>query len=96
MDIHVDGEGYLLDRAEWTPSIAEEIARRDGYEISDEQWKFINAAREMYEANAVVPPIRKFAKAMEVDAKYLYELFPKGPMKMICKVGGLPKPTGCV
>jgi len=43
-----------------------------------------------------VPPIRKFAKAMEVDAKYLYELFPKGPMKMICKVGGLPKPTGCV
>jgi TusE/DsrC/DsvC family sulfur relay protein len=96
MDIHVDGEGYLLDRAEWTPAIAEEIARRDGYEISEERWKYINAAREMYEANAVVPPIRKFAKAMEVEAKYLYELFPKGPMKMICKVGGLPKPTGCV
>ena len=96
MDINVDGEGYLLDRSEWSPAIAEEIARRDGYTLSDEHWKFINAARELYKANAVVPPIRKFAKAMEVEAKYLYELFPKGPMKMICKVGGLPKPTGCV
>ena len=96
MEINVDGEGYLVDRSDWTPEVASEIARRDGYEISEEHWKFINAAREMYDENAVVPPIRKFAKAMEVDAKYLYELFPKGPMKMICKVGGLPKPTGCV
>jgi len=96
MDINVDGEGYLVDREEWNEAIAAEIAKRDGYEISDEHWKFINAARDMYERTAVVPPIRKFAKAMEVDAKYLYQLFPKGPMKMICKVGGLPKPTGCV
>jgi dissimilatory sulfite reductase related protein len=96
VEINVDGEGYLVNREEWRAEIAEEIAQRDGYAISEEHWKYINAAREMYEQNAVVPPIRKFAKAMEVDAKYLYELFPKGPMKMICKVGGLPKPTGCV
>jgi len=96
MNINVDSEGYLVDRGDWTPEVASEIARRDGYDVSQEHWKLINSAREMYEENAVVPPIRKFAKAMEVDAKYLYELFPKGPMKMICKVGGLPKPTGCV
>lgn len=96
MNINVDGEGYLVDRSDWSPQVATEIAKRDGYDISEEQWKFINAARDMYDENAVVPPIRKFAKAMEVDAKHLYELFPKGPMKMICKVGGLPKPTGCV
>jgi tRNA 2-thiouridine synthesizing protein E len=96
MNINVDGEGYLVDRGDWTPEVATEIAKRDGYDISEERWKFINSARDMYDENAVVPPIRKFAKAMEVDAKYLYELFPKGPMKMICKVGGLPKPTGCV
>lgn len=96
MDIKVDGEGFLIDRDDWNEEVAAEIARRDGYEITDEHWKYIHTAREMYEKSAVVPPIRKFAKAMDVNAKYLYELFPKGPMKMICKVGGLPKPTGCV
>jgi tRNA 2-thiouridine synthesizing protein E len=96
MEINVDGEGFLVDRNDWNEEVAAEIARRDGYDLSEEQWKFIRAAREIYERTAVVPPIRKFAKAMEVDAKYLYQLFPKGPMKMICKVGGLPKPTGCV
>jgi tRNA 2-thiouridine synthesizing protein E len=43
-----------------------------------------------------VPPIRKFAKKVGVDSKQLYDVFKKGPMKLICKWGALPKPTGCV
>jgi len=31
-----------------------------------------------------------------VDSKHLYDVFKKGPMKLICKWGALPKPTGCV
>ena len=30
------------------------------------------------------------------NSTYLYELFPYGPAKQACKIGGLPKPTGCV
>jgi tRNA 2-thiouridine synthesizing protein E len=50
----------------------------------------------MYDDNGVVPPIRKFAKEMGVTTNDLYSVFKKGPMKLICKWGGLPKPTGCV
>ncbi len=96
MDFETDGEGYLRNRSEWTPEIAREIARRDGRELTDEIMKYINAAREMYDRNGTVPPIRRFTKDMGVDKKQLFQVFETGPMKIICKWGGLPKPTGCV
>ena len=98
MNIDTDLEGYLVDRNDWTPEVAAEIAQRDGYELTEEHWSYINAAREIYEKEGTVPPVRQFAKrfGLSRNAKELYDLFPKGPMKMICKLGGLPKPTGCV
>lgn len=96
MDVALDSEGFLVDRDEWSEEIAREMATNDGYEMTDEIMGFVVAARDMFEEDAVVPPIRKFAKKMGVDSKHLYNVFKKGPMKMICKWGGLPKPTGCV
>ena len=63
---------------------------------TDASRAFINQARAMYEQDGVVPPLRIFAKKQGVTTKDLYEVFKKGPMKLICKWGGLPKPTGCV
>jgi tRNA 2-thiouridine synthesizing protein E len=96
MDVALDSEGFLLDRDDWSEEVARELATRDGYEMTDEMMGFVTAARDMFEEDAVVPPIRKFAKKMGVDSKHLYDVFKKGPMKVICKWGGLPKPTGCV
>ena len=31
-----------------------------------------------------------------VPVKELYQLFPKGPAKLAAKVGGIPKPKGCI
>ena len=96
MDVKVDGEGFLVDRDDWSEEVARELAKRDGMEVTDQIMGFINEARRMYDENGVVPPIRKFAKEMKVSTKDLYDNFQKGPMKLICKWGGLPKPTGCV
>ena len=96
MDVALDSEGFLLDRDDWSEEVARELASRDGYEMTDEMMGLVTAARDMFEEDAVVPPIRKFAKKMGVDSKHLYDVFKKGPMKVICKWGGLPKPTGCV
>lgn len=96
MDIETDGEGYLVDRDQWSEEIARELARRDEFEIDDQIMHYIREARQMYDNDGVVPPIRRFSKAMGVSTKDLYEVFKKGPMKLICKWGGLPKPTGCV
>jgi len=95
-ELKLDGEGFLVDRDDWSEAVAVELAQRDGYEVSDEIMTYIREARRMYDEDGVVPPIRKFAKAMNTDTKHLYDVFQKGPMKLICKWGGLPKPTGCV
>ncbi len=94
--VPVDGEGFLVNRDDWNEQIAIELAKEDDFEIDDQIMTYIREARAMYENDGVVPPIRIFAKKMSVSTKDLYGVFKKGPMKLICKWGGLPKPTGCV
>lgn len=91
-----DGDGYLVDMSDWTPEIARAMAEADDYEITDEQWEQVMKAREYFEEEAVVPPIRKFSKYIGADQKALFKQWKTGPMKPITKYGGLPKPTGCV
>jgi TusE/DsrC/DsvC family sulfur relay protein len=96
MDVQVDGEGFLVNRDDWSEEVAGWLAQQDGFEMTDQIMDLIKQARGMYDADGVVPPIRKFSKAVGVDSKQLYSIFKKGPMKLICKWGALPKPTGCV
>lgn len=91
-----DGDGYLIDRDAWTPEIGRAMAEADGVELDDVKWDHIVKARDYYEQFGVVPPIRKFAKFVEVDQKEIFKIWMTGPMKPITKYGGLPKPTGCV
>lgn len=96
MDLERDGEGFLVNRDEWSEEVAAWMASEDGFEMTDEIMGLIKEARQMFDTDGVVPPIRKFSKAVGVDSKQLYNIFKKGPMKLICKWGALPKPTGCV
>jgi dissimilatory sulfite reductase related protein len=96
LSVAVDGEGFLLDRDDWSEQVATELAQADSFALDEKIMHFIREARAMYEEDGVVPPIRIFAKKMGVSTKELYDIFKKGPMKLICKWGGLPKPTGCV
>ncbi|MGV6817888.1 MAG: TusE/DsrC/DsvC family sulfur relay protein [Thiotrichales bacterium] len=91
-----DGDGYLLDMGDWTPEIGKAMAEADGLTLTDEMWDQILKAREYYEEEMVVPPIRRFAKFIGQDQKGIFKLWNTGPMKPITKYGGLPKPTGCV
>jgi tRNA 2-thiouridine synthesizing protein E len=91
-----DGDGYLTDMSAWTPEIARAMAAADEVELDDEKWEQILKAREYFENNNVVPPIRKFAKYLGADQKAMFKMWMTGPMKPITKYGGLPKPTGCV
>ncbi len=91
-----DGDGYLRSMDDWTPEIGRAMAEADGVELDDEKWNQILKAREYYEEEMVVPPIRVFAKYIGEDKKKLFKQWNTGPMKPITKYGGLPKPTGCV
>lgn len=94
--LRLDGEGFLLNRDDWTLEIAREIAARDSREMTDELMSYITAARRMFDSDGTVPPLRKFCKAQNVSKADMFAAFESGPMKLICKWGGLPKPTGCV
>jgi TusE/DsrC/DsvC family sulfur relay protein len=91
-----DGDGYLENMNEWTPEIGQAMAQLDGIEMTDAKWQQVLKAREYYDEFQAVPPIRKFAKYLEMDQKEVFSMWMTGPMKPITKYGGLPKPTGCV
>jgi TusE/DsrC/DsvC family sulfur relay protein len=91
-----DGDGYLTNMNLWTPEIGRAMAEADGFEMDEVKWNHILKAREFYEDEQTVPPIRKFAKFLDEDQKDLFRIWMTGPMKPITKYGGLPKPTGCV
>ena len=96
VSVPVDGEGFLINRDDWSEEVAIQLAKADEFAIDEQIMHYIREARAMYENDGVVPPIRKFAKELNISTKEMYDVFKKGPMKLICKWGGLPKPTGCV
>jgi TusE/DsrC/DsvC family sulfur relay protein len=57
-----DGDGYLIDMSQWTPEIGRAMANADSVELDDTKWQQILKARDFFEEQSVVPPIRKFSK----------------------------------
>ena len=95
--IEVDDEGFLTDPQEWTREIGAEIARENGIpELTDRHWQVVDFMRERYLSEGAAPSIRTLGKASGVPVKELYALFPKGPAKLAAKIGGIPKPRGCI
>jgi TusE/DsrC/DsvC family sulfur relay protein len=95
--VEVDGEGFLTDPQQWNTRIAEEIAAASGIdELTDRHWHVVNFMRERYLETGSAPSIRTLGKASGVPIKELYELFPMGPARLAAKIGGIPKPRGCI
>lgn len=95
--VEVDAEGFLADPAQWSEPLAEEIARSNGIpELAARHWLVVRFMRERYLATGTAPSIRALGKESGVPVKELYALFPKGPAKLAAKIGGIPKPRGCI
>jgi tRNA 2-thiouridine synthesizing protein E len=90
------GNGYLEDATTWTEEIMFEMAKEDDFELTESMVMQIHKAREYFDENSSVPPIRKFSKYVGIDKKILFKEWLTGPMKPITKYGGMPQPTGCV
>jgi tRNA 2-thiouridine synthesizing protein E len=96
-DLTVDAEGFLQDPTQWTEEIAQEIARENGIpELTDKHWQVVKFMRNQFLTTGNAPTIRTLGKESGVAIKELYQLFPKGPAKLAAKIGGIPKPHGCI
>ncbi len=95
--VDVDAEGFLTDPMQWNEGIARAIATENGIpELTDRHWLVVRFMRERYLASGTAPSIRALGKESGVPVKELYELFPKGPAKLAARIGGIPKPKGCI
>ena len=95
--VELDGEGFLVDASQWNDEVALEIARANGIPVlTDRHWQVVRFMRDTYMATGSAPSIRTLGKESGVPVKELYQLFPKGPAKLAAKVGGIPKPRGCI
>ncbi len=92
-----NAEGFLTNVEDWDRDLAVEIAREAGIpELTDRHWLVVDFMRNTYLRTGSAPTIRTLGKESGVSIKELYALFPKGPAKLAAKIGGIPKPKGCI
>ena len=95
--VDVDAEGFLTEPEQWNEDVAAEIAFENGIPVlTPRHWLVVNFMRDRYLTTGTAPTIRSLGKESGVPVKELYELFPKGPAKLAAKIGGIPKPRGCI
>ena len=95
--IELDGDGFMVDPAQWNDELAAAIAKADGIEeLTENHWKVVRIIRNNFEEKGLAPMVRTICKETGLKLKDIYELFPLGPARGACRVAGLPKPDGCV
>lgn len=97
--IESDANGYLSNLDDWSRDVAEAIAKEDGLVLSQRAWDIIDYLRDEYFNNGGHQPnerhmVKHFKEIWNepgIDAKALYECFPRGPAKQAGKIAGLPE-----
>ena len=93
--------GYLAELGDWSEQVAEKIASEEGIKLTDEHLDVLHYLRKYYDKNGQGYNARTLLNVMEFEfgnwqgKKYLYELFPNGPVSQGCKLAGIPLPPNC-
>jgi len=98
-EIELDDEGYLLNTNDWSPEVAELLAREMDIELTDERLEIVHFVREQFEERKCIPEMRTLLKTLRerhgketATRKYVYSLFPYGYGQQACKIAGMRKP----
>ena len=95
-EIEIDAEGFFQKPEQWTEELGQVVAGELGIALTDRHWQVIRFMRDRYLTTGAAPSIRALGKESGVPIKELYQLFPKGPAKLAARIGGIPKPHGCI
>lgn len=85
---------------DWTREEAQRIAREEKLELADDHWETIRALQSYYahHADDAVINLRDLHDALDEHfhekggLKYLYTIFPGGPIVQSCRLAGLKAP----
>ena len=93
----IDSEGYVVEPQDWSETLAEEFARQENIELSEDHWDVIHFMRAYYEEHQVAPDARFVIKHLTgrlglTARNKLFELFPYGYVKQACRIAGMKRP----
>lgn len=101
--IPLDKEGFLKDLNQWSPAVAEQLAKNEGITLSQDHWEIISLLQQFYREFELSPAMRPLVKYVgqqlgndKGKSIYLLSLFPGSPAKFAAKIAGLPKPDNCL
>lgn len=96
----LDQEGHMYDLPRWSRSKAQEMAMKEGLgELSEAQWVVIHTLRAWYRQDGRARSASRLLRALEKDfvteggGRYLYRMFPQGPVSQGSRLAGLPLPA---
>ena len=94
LGIHEDNE--IVEP--WDASVAKSLAASEKIELTDEHMEVLTYIRKTYKKHGVIRHARSLSQALDTQfaakggSKYLYRLFPGGPVAQGCKIAGIPAP----
>ncbi len=86
---------------DWSRASAQATAKDEGIELTDDHWAVIRAMQHFF-ADDAAPNVRALHDALDEHfhgqggLKYLYGIFPGGPVAQGCRLAGLEMPPGAV
>ena len=98
--LQTDPHGHLLELDEWSEKHAQGIAAEEGISLTPKHWEVIHFLRQHYAQHGPtsygreVVQILESRYAAEGGRKFLFRLFPRGPVRQASHIAGLPVPSG--
>jgi tRNA 2-thiouridine synthesizing protein E len=94
-----DAHGDIVELEDWSEDIARDHARELGMQLSGEHLKVLEFMRRYYmdggNTDSATAILRALEERFSVEGggKYLYRLFPGGPISQGMPLAGLPRPA---
>jgi tRNA 2-thiouridine synthesizing protein E len=85
----------------WNETLAEERAYAVGISMTNDHWNVVHYLRAQYAAHGLGVNSCKLVRDLQKrfkdkgGKKYLFELFPGGPIRQGSMIAGVPKPADC-
>ena len=93
-DVEVDESGFLCDALEWTPEIAEQIARECGLSmLGPRHWRVLLCCREEVAREGLAPDLASVARLTRLPLAELDLLFGHRAFDLLPRIAGLPRPA---
>ncbi len=102
MDAASDPYGWKIDTPEWSEEAAINIATEEDIFMTADHWQVIEEIRKHYFRNGPTTHARTLTLFLDSTFKtqggkrFLYSLFPNGPVHQSCKIAGIPIPNDSI